>query len=208
MKIYKNIEQGSPEWFELRKGKMTASNAQAISANGKGLETYIYSLLAEEHSKDKERYTNADIERGIELEPLARDTYTIETGNEVEEVGFIEMDELVGCSPDGLIGDDGGVEIKCVNDVNFFKLTVNGERAIESRYLWQVQMCLLVSGRAWWDLVFYNPNFDKNMIIFRIEPELAKQEKLIMGIEKGKAIIQEVEEKYLERSGEKIKNNK
>jgi putative phage-type endonuclease len=195
-KYYKEIQQCSPEWFELRKGKMTASNAQAISANGKGLETYIYKLLTEKYSQNTEHYTNADIERGVELEPIARDTYTIETGNEVEEVGFIEIDEFVGCSPDGLVGKDGGIEIKCVNDVNFFKLLVDGEKAIESKYLWQCQMFLFVTGRKWIDLVFYNPNFDKNLLIFRVEPEVAKQEKLTVGIEKGKKLIQEISKKY------------
>jgi len=198
MKIHK-MEQCSDEWFEIRKGKMTASNAQAIGANGKGLETYIYSLLAEKYSNNKEIYTNKDMERGVELEEQARMTYEIENES-VEQVGFIEQDELVGCSPDGLVGDDGGLEIKCVNDVNFFKLLVNGEKEIETKFIWQVQMCLLITGRKWWDLVFYNKNFDKNMLIFRIEPELKKQESLILGIEKGKKLIIELEQKYGQKS--------
>lgn len=194
MKTHK-IDQRSSEWFEIRKGKMTACNAQCIASNGKGLETYIYSLLAEKYSNNKEKYTNSDIERGIELEEQARMTYEIEN-EKVDEVGFLEIDEYVGCSPDGLIGEDGGLEIKCVNDVNFFKLILFGEKEIESKYLWQVQMCLYVSGRKWWDLVFYNPNFDKNMLVFRITPELAKQEKIILGLEKGKKLIKELEQIY------------
>jgi putative phage-type endonuclease len=190
------IKQGTEEWLNCRKGKLSASNAQAIAANGKGLETYIYKLLTEKYSQNTEHYTNADIERGVELEPIARDTYTIETGNEVEEVGFVEMDQYVLASPDGLVGKDGGIEIKCVNDVNFFKLLVDGERAIESKYLWQCQMFLFVTGRKWIDLVFYNPNFDKNLLIFRVEPEVAKQEKLMVGIEKGKKLILEISKKY------------
>jgi dihydrofolate reductase len=139
------------------------------------------------------------MERGVELEEAARMTYELEH-DRVEEVGFIELDEFAGCSPDGLIGKDGGIEIKCPNDVNFFKLLVDGEKAIDAKYLWQVQMCLLVSERKWWDLTFYNPNFDKNMLVFRITPELAKQEKLIMGIEKGKNIIKNINEKYGEKT--------
>jgi putative phage-type endonuclease len=193
-KIHK-IDQRSDEWFEIRKGKMTASNAQAISANGKGLETYIIGLLAEKYSNNKEHYSNADMDRGVELEEAARMTYEL-FNEKVEEVGFIEMDEHCGCSPDGLVGDDGGVEIKCVNDVNFFKLIVNGEKEIDSKYIWQVQMCLLVTGRQWWDLCFYNPNFERNMLVFRIVPEMAKQEKLIIGMEKGKNLIQELIQKY------------
>jgi len=188
MKIYKELDQRSEEWFEVRRGKMTASNAQAIAANGKGLESYIYALMTEKYSNNREIYTNGDIERGIELEESARMTYEIER-EKVEEVGFIELDEYVGCSPDGLVGEDGGIEIKCVNDVNFFKLMVDGEKAIDAKYRWQSEMCMLVSGRKWWDLVFYNPNFDNNLLIFRVEPSLANREKLIMGIEKGKKII-------------------
>lgn len=194
MKIHK-IDQRSDEWFAIRIGKMTASNAQCIGANGKWLESYIYALLTEKYSSHKESYTNRDIERGIELEDQARMTYEIENAS-VETVGFIEQDEYVGCSPDGLVGEDGGVEIKCVNDVNFFKLIVNGEKEIESKYIWQVQMCLMITGRKWWDLVFYNTNFDKNMLIFRITPEMMKQEKLIVGIEKGKKLINELTQKY------------
>jgi putative phage-type endonuclease len=197
MKIHQ-IDQRSDEWFEIRRGKMTASNAQAISANSKGLETYIIGLLAEKYSNNREHYTNGDMDRGVELEEAARMTYELEY-EKVEEVGFIEMDEHCGCSPDGLVGEDGGVEIKCVNDVNFFKLMVDGEKAIESKYKWQVQMCMLVSGRKWWDLVVYNPNFEKNLIVVRMEKDLVMQEKLIIGIEKGKKLIKDLEMRYAEK---------
>ena len=129
MKTY-NMEQRTPEWFEIRKGKMTASNAQAIGANGAGLKTYIYTLMAEKFSNNKVSFSNADTERGVELEENARLTYQI-AHHDVQEVGFIEMDEFVGCSPDGLIEEDGGIEIKCVNDVNFLKLIVDGIKGVE-----------------------------------------------------------------------------
>lgn len=194
--IIHRMEQRSDEWFEMRKGKMTASNAQAISANGKGLETYIIGLLAEKYSNNREHYTNGDMDRGVELEEAARMTYELEY-EKVEQVGFIEMDELVGCSPDGLVGDEGGIEIKCPNDEKFFKIMVNGEKEIDPKYRLQVQMCLLISERKWWDIAFYNPNFDKNLLVFRIYPDMAMQEKLIMGIAKGKALMLEIELKLL-----------
>lgn len=187
------MDQRSPEWFEIRKGKMTASNAQCIAANGKGLESYIIALLAEKYSNNKEVYTNSDMERGVELEEQARMTYEIEN-EKVEEVGFIVHDEYSGCSPDGLIGEDGGVEIKCHSDVNHFKMIM--DRKIDPKYLAQIQMCLLITGRQWWDYVAYNPNFDKSLIVIRIFPELVMQEKLIIGIEKGKNLIQELTQKY------------
>ena len=197
MKIYR-MPQRSDEWFDIRKGKMTASNAQAIAVGGKGLETYVYSILAEKYSNNRDSYINSDIERGIEQEEQARMTYEIEN-EEVDTVGFLELDEYVGCSPDGLVGDDGGLEIKCPNNVNYFKLMLEKEKAIDSKYIWQVQTCLYISARKWWDLAFYNANFDKNLLIFRIKPEMAKQEQIIIGLEKGKKIIKELEQKYADR---------
>lgn len=193
--IIHRMPQRSPEWFEIRRGKLTASNAQAIATGGKGLETYVYTILAEKYSKNKESYTNGDIERGIELEQSAIMTYEIQK-LPVEIVGFVEQDELVGCSPDGLVGQEGGVEVKCPDDKNYFKVLINGLRDVDSKYIWQCQMCLQITGREWWDLIFYNPNFDNNTIIFRITPEISKQEKLIMGIERGKNLIKDITQKY------------
>lgn len=133
MKIHKQIIQRSEEWHNLRKGKLTASEAQTIAANGKELETYVYEIITEKYSNNKDTYTSKDMQRGIELEEQARMTYEIEN-EKVEEVGFIELDEFVGCSPDGLILEEGGLEIKCVNDVNFFKLLIDGEKAIDPKH--------------------------------------------------------------------------
>lgn len=189
MKIH-NMEQKSEEWFAIRKGKMTASHAQAIATNGKGLDTYILEMMSEYYSSgEKEYYSNKDTERGNELEPIAREWYEMKTDNKVEEVGFIEFDEYAGCSPDGLIGDDGLVEIKCPNDNNYFKVLLNGEKAIESKYVWQVQMQMLLMGRKWCDLVYYNPNFKESIKIFRIELDDAKTTKLSEGLRAGREKI-------------------
>lgn len=195
MKIYKDIEQGTDEWFEIRKGKMTASNAQAIGNNGKGLDSYIIELMSEYYSSEKkEQYTNDHIERGKELESIARNVYELENNVEVEQIGFIEYDKYIGCSPDGLVNHDGGIEIKCINDVAYFKLLLNREKEIDTKYIWQVQMCLLVTGRKWWDLCFYNPNYKESMVIFRIEPDKEKHDALKKGFEIGKNKIIEIQE--------------
>lgn len=189
MKVH-NLEQGTPEWFEIRKGKMTASNAQAIGNNGKGLETYIYTLMSEYYSQaETEHYSNSDTERGNRLEDYARQIYELENDLVVDQVGFIEIDEYVGCSPDGLIGKDGLLEIKCLNDVKHYKLTVKGEKDIESQYLWQVQMQLLLTNRKWCDLVYYNPNFKESMIVFKVKADKVKQDKLKEGIKAGVEMI-------------------
>jgi putative phage-type endonuclease len=196
MKIVKDIEQQSPEWFAIRKGKMTASHAQAIGNAGKGLETYIYDLVAEEYSSaEKEQFSNEHTERGNELEEVARGIYELENNVDVEQVTFIEYDEYVGCSPDGLVGENGLIEIKSPNDTEYLKYLIFGEGQIDTKYIWQCQMQMLVTGRSWNDLVIYNPNFKKSMLVYRIIPDKEKFEKLLNGFEVGKKLILEIKEK-------------
>lgn len=191
------MSQRSEEWYEVRKGRMTASNAATIATNGKGLETYAYEILAEKYSNNSEEsFTSFDMKRGIELEEQARMTYELEH-EEVQQIGFVELDEFTGCSPDGLVGEDGGIEIKCPNDVNFFRLMVNGESEIDKKYLWQVQMSLLITGRKWWDLVFYNINFEKSLLVFRIYPDTIAQSKLKSGILVMKELMMKIEAQLL-----------
>ncbi len=188
--------QGTAEWFEIRKGKLTASHAQQIGNIGKGLDTYVHELMAEYYStQEKEQLTNKHIERGLELEPIARDIYELETGNIVVQTGFIELNEYAGCSPDGLIGEDGLIEIKCINDTDYFRHLLYGIDEVDTKYLWQVQMQMLVTNRNWCDLVVYNPNFEKSLIIFKIEKDDAKHEALKKGIEKGIELIKQIKEK-------------
>ena len=190
MKIYNELEQGTDEWLNLRKGKMTASHGQEIGNNGKGLDTYITAMMAEFYSNgEKPNFTNEHMERGNELEDQARSIYAINNNVEVTQVGFIEYSEFVGCSPDGLVGEDGMLEIKCPTDVNFFKHLLNGEKEIASKYIWQMQMNLLISDRKWCDYMAYNPNFEQSSFIFRILPDEVKFKKLRIGIEMGEEKI-------------------
>jgi putative phage-type endonuclease len=192
-----NMEQGSEAWFEIRKLKMTASNATAIGANGAGLKTYITALVAEYLSSAKpERYTNEHIERGNELEAEARIVYELETSNKVQQVGFITSNDYVGCSPDGLVGDDGLVEIKCKSDVKHLQQLIEGEKGVESAYRNQMQMQMLVTGRKWCDYVCYNPNFKKCIYIHRFKVDDKYQEKLKEGLVAGELMIKEMLEVY------------
>lgn len=188
--------QGTEEWFEARKGKLTASRAQAIASNGKGLESYVESILAEKYSEKTDNFSNEHTERGHELEPIARDLYEMNRGVTVEEVGFIEIDGY-GASPDGLVGEDGGIEIKCLDDKGHFHMLMTEK--IDTGYEWQVQMNLLVTGRKWWDVVFFNPNFSRSLLIIRRTPDEKKQEKLKDGIVIGKELITEYSKKYEQR---------
>ena len=195
--IIHEMEQRSDEWYAIRKGKMTASEASTIAANGIGLKTYAYQIVVGEITgKEQSSFKgNKHTERGNELEPEGRIAYEIARDVTVKQVGFVEMDEYVGCSPDGLIGEDGGFEEKCPDDIKYFKLLI-GEEKPDEAYIWQCHMSLLITGRKWWDLMFYNPNFEQSMIIIRIEPEIWRREKLIIGIEKGKTLIKELKQKY------------
>jgi putative phage-type endonuclease len=194
-----NIEQRSDEWYELRKKyPLTASNAQAIGNNGRGLETLIWNVLADKYSTaEKENYSNKDLERGVELEPQARAMYELERGVKVEEVGFVtneDISKVAGASPDGTVGTDGLIEIKCFDDAKHFKYSINGLE-VESQYMWQMQMQLLITGRKWVDYVAYNPDFKSSLLIVRVEPDKEMQEKIVEGLKKGEQIIKEIEAK-------------
>lgn len=192
MKIH-NLEQQSPEWFKVREGKMTASHATAIGNCGKGLDTYINDLMSEYYSSgEKEYFGSKETDRGNEYEPIAREVYGFENNVTVDEIGFIEHDEYVGCSPDGLVGEEGGIEIKSVGDKGYLKYLLEGEKAIDSSYNWQIQMNLLITSRKWWDLIIYNPNFKKSMCVFRIYPDLDKFAKLEEGFIKGTEMIKNI----------------
>ena len=167
MKIY-NFEQWTEEWFNIRKFKMTASNAQTISVNWKWLETYIYNLVAESFSKgERMNYTNEHMKRWNELEEFARELYELETWNKVKQVWFIELSEYIWCSPDWLIWEEWWLEIKCLMDSKHFWHILWLEE-LDKWHLAQIQMCMYVTWRQWWDYVLFNPNYDKSLIIHRI----------------------------------------
>ena len=194
MKIY-NFEQRTEDWYNIRKGKMTASNAETIIANGKGLETYIYNLMAEYYSSaEKENYINADMQRGIDLEPEARLEFEFYTNLDVQEVGFIEHNEFIGVSPDGLIGDDGLIEIKCPNDSIYFKLLLSNN--IKPEYIAQMQMQMYVTDRQYCYFVSYNPNFEKSLYIKKISRDEEMIDKLKKGLERGTELIKEIKENF------------
>ena len=192
--IIHNHEQGTPEWFECRKGKMTASNAQAIGNAWKWLETYIKELMAKYYSSGQEEsYSNAHIARGNELEPIARSMYELHNWVIVEQVGFCEFDEYIWCSPDGLVWDDWGIEIKCQDDKKHFWMLL--WEWIDSAYIRQIQMNLYVTGRKWRDFISYNPNYKQSLIIVRIEPDKKKFAELEVGFTKWKQLILDIKKK-------------
>jgi hypothetical protein len=172
---------------------LTASNATAIGACGAGLNTYARSIAMELCGIEKKQITNPDIERGNEYEQYAVAAYEFEMNVQVLHIGCITNDlyPSVCISPDGIIGDDGGLEIKARNDEKHFALICGDKSDVPYN---QIQMSLLISGRKWWDFVSYNPNFTKHLFVERIFPDYAYFEKLkkgfVIGTEKVETYTQ------------------
>ncbi len=189
-----NCEQRSPEWFKLRELRISASHAQAIAANGKGLVSYVEKKMAEYYSTaERDSYTNKDMERGVELEDSAIMAYSFEKDIDVSSVGYVIYNDYVGVSPDGFANKDGLVEVKCPNDLNYFKLLQTGK--IDTKYIWQMQMQMLVCGKDWCDFVAYSPNFDQQLFIKRVEPDQKAFEKLKIGFVEGEGMIKNIMER-------------
>lgn len=166
------MEQRTDEWKQARCGKMTASRWYDIFATTKtgysaSRANYAAELACERLTgKPSEHYVSKDMERGTEREPEARVAYEMLTGNPVEEVGFIDHPKIpmCGASPDGLIGSDGGLEIKCPIPYTHFKLLTEGD--IEQKHIYQMVGGMMCTGRTWWDFCDYNPDFPENLQLF------------------------------------------
>lgn len=197
MQIINNIQQGTPEWLQLRVGVFTATDGQTIATKGKGLETLIYEKASEIITglSCEEAYTNSNIERGKELEEQARLFYEIEKNVSVETVAFVYGDlQYTGCSPDGLVGVDGLAEFKCPNNKNFVYICITED--YDKHYFWQTQYQIFITGRKWADLVFFNPNFNNPVKIFRIErdekAQIALKENTEYAVNKALKIVQKM----------------
>jgi len=160
MKIYADIQQLTPEWHELRLGTVTASRFSSVLAGGKGKtrKTFMYGLVNEIRNRIPiETKTTVAMQRGTEIEPLAREAYIASTDLPVIEVGFVELTENIGCSPDGLVGTEGLLEIKCPNTTTHIE-TIDTEII---GYKAQIQGQLWVTGRKWCDFVTFDPRHDE-----------------------------------------------
>lgn len=166
------LVQRSPEWAAARAGSLGASRiadmlAKTKSGWGASRANLMAALVAERLTGIPQGgYVNGPMQRGIEMEPEARDAYCFYTGNEVQEVGLFKHPTIPNthASPDGVIGSDGLVEIKCPL-TNTHIETLLG-RAVPQKYVYQIQWQLACSGRQWGDFASYDPNMPEQLKLF------------------------------------------
>lgn len=179
------MEQGSPEWFAARCGKVTASRIADVMAKtrngyGAGRKNYMAELVAERLTGIKAQgFTSAAMMHGIETEPEARANYEFMTNSEVTEVGFVDhpIIEMTGASPDGLVGDDGLVEIKCPNTATHIDTLLGSN--IDRKYVLQMHWQMICTQRKWCDFVSFDPRMPVEMQLYiarvELDAELAEE---------------------------------
>jgi len=156
------VEQRTEEWFAARLGKVTASRvADLVGKTKTGYsatrDNYMAQLVVERLTQTKaESYTNAAMQWGTDQEPFARAAYEAAQGVMVEEVGFVPHPsiEWAGASPDGLVGDNGLVEIKCPNTATMIETLLS--QKVPGKYFIQMQFQLACTGRKWCDYVAFD----------------------------------------------------
>lgn len=189
--IYHDIQQNTDEWYQLRLGKFTASMFKDVMAKETtaAYTNIIYQVVYERLSGEiTNGYTNEWMERGKELEPEARLWYELNF-EEVSNGGFF-CDDWVGASPDGLIGTEGLIEIKCPKPSTHIQYLMGKE--LPSTYQWQVQGQLYVTDRKWCDFVSYHPKLKPMVIRVERDDKLISElkEKLEESINKTKQILE------------------
>lgn len=179
--------QGSPEWFSARLGKATASRisdvvAKTKSGFGASRSNYMMELLCERLTGTQmEKFTNAAMAWGTEKEPEARDAYAWRADVEVIQIGFVNHQTIPmsGASPDGLIDNDGLLELKCPNTATHVETLLNG--TIPAKYITQMQWQMACTDRSWCDFVSYDPRMPDHMRLF--VKRITRDDKLIAELE-------------------------
>ena len=179
MKIFTEFKQGEPAWFEFRRGRITASNMDRIMTAKQcklsaASREYLCELIGEKATPElslvPQGYVSPAALNGSLLEPEARAFYEMTHNVSVLEVGACLSDcERFSCSPDGLVGDEGGIELKCVQPKTQVKYLLDEGQSLLDDYKIQVAGCLIVTGRKWWDLMSYCRGLDP--VVLRVVPD-------------------------------------
>lgn len=202
IKIYESFDQRSDEWHSVRRGVATASQFKRIIGNRGGDLTYMNELISERLTGvSKEIYTNSAMEHGIAYEEQAVANYEFMKDVDVRKVAFVSMNDYIGCSPDGLVGDDGVIEVKCPESHTHLKWVLNG--GLPKEHIWQVLGSLIVTERKWADFISFDPRFNppENLFIIRIYASEMKEEMEILRTKLTEFIVlmKENEKKFKEK---------
>jgi putative phage-type endonuclease len=202
-----NAPQGTEEWLKKRLGKITGSTIHKIMSlkeNSSTRAKLLQDLTLERISgSPTKNIVTGPMARGLELESEARSAYELKN-QKVILTGFIDHPTIkeAGASPDGLVGEDGLIEIKCLNIKNHNEIV--NKQNLPKQYNLQIQFQLACTNRAWCDFVAYHPESDHSLYVKRVLPEYD----LIKEIhEKAIIFVSEVEEKYRamkERNSEEL----
>ena len=166
------MDQGTEEWFTIRIGKVTASRVADVIAKTKTgysatRDNYMAQLVCERLTGQKgESFSNAAMQHGTDTEPLARAAYEALQDVLVDEVGFVPHPsiEMAGASPDGLVGDDGLLEIKCPNTATHIETLIS--RVVPGKYNTQMQFQMACTGRQWCDFVSFDNRLPEMFQLF------------------------------------------
>ncbi len=183
------LVQGSPEWARARAGRVTASRIADVLAKGKGSAesasraNYRAQLIAERMTGEpcEDGFESAAMRRGTEQEPFARGAYEAHAELLIDQVGIVYHHSipLAAASPDGLVGADGGVEIKCPNTSTHIETILRGE--VPTKYVLQMHWGMACTKRSWWDFVSFDNRLPEPLSLFvkrlhRDEDEIARIE--------------------------------
>jgi len=166
------VEQGTDAWHQLRLGKVTASRVADILAKTKtgpsaSRQNYLIELAIQRTTGIIElSYTNSAMEWGTQTEPQARVAYEVKSGNFVDQIAFVDHPTIdgFGCSPDGLLGDKGLIEIKCRNSANHWETIKLDE--VPKKYWIQMQAQLSCTGKEWNDYVSFDPRMPERSQLY------------------------------------------
>ena len=191
------MEQRSPEWYAVRLGKVTGSQVSAVLAKRDSATraNYLSELVVERLTgQQAEFFMNDAMQHGIDTEPQARMAYEAHKGVLVDEIGFVNHAAIsnFGCSPDGLVGLDGLIEIKCPNTATHIDTLLGGE--IAKKYYDQMQWQMACTGRSWCDFVSFDPRMPEELQLFI--KRIPRDDKYLAELE-GEVIqfLKEVDEK-------------
>lgn len=195
MKKHK-VEQKSNEWQQLRKGKITGTTLKAIMGTPKARQDAIYEIIAERLTVGVEEEYENPMDRGNRLEPDAIAMFELETGKQVERIGFCEEDgnSQICNSPDGLIGETEAIEVKCMGGKNHIKMWLTNE--IPEEYKWQVIQYFVVNEKLE-KLYFvgYNPDIPSHPLHIIETTRTENNEEISQAKKSQEEFIKEVNEK-------------